>query len=54
MNESAMNGLSLEWLENFANQIRAEEREECAKVCEGLPFLTAEQCATAIRMRGEK
>ncbi|MFZ9627329.1 MAG: hypothetical protein ACO3AD_18885, partial [Burkholderiaceae bacterium] len=24
------------------------EREACAKVCDDLPFLTAEQCATAI------
>ena len=29
------------------------EREACAKVCDALPFLNADQCATAIRMRGE-
>ena len=30
-----------------------EEREACAKVCDEFPFFTAEQCATAIRMRCE-
>lgn len=30
------------------------EREACAQVCDALPFLNADQCATAIRMRGEK
>lgn len=29
------------------------EREACAQVCDALPFLTAEQCATAIRMRND-
>jgi hypothetical protein len=29
------------------------EREACAQVCDDLPFLTAEQCSTAIRMRGD-
>ena len=38
---------------DFAAQVVAAEREACAKVCDALPFLTAEQCATAIRMRGE-
>ena len=38
----------------FAALVAAAEREACAKVCDALPFLTAEQCATAIRARGEE
>lgn len=34
--------------------VAAAEREACAKVCDAFPFLNADQCATAIRMRGEK
>lgn len=49
-----------EELEQFAELIRADEREACAKVCESL-FDTnddscneAEQCAEAIRARSNK
>ena len=53
-------------LEHFAKLVAAKEREECAKVCEGMPLewqaqpqfarielLTARDCAAAIRARGE-
>ena len=43
-----------EGIVKFVKLIAAAEREACAKVCEGLSHLTAEQCATAIRMRGER
>ena len=39
---------------DFAACIAEAEREACAKVCDALPFLNADQCATAIRMRGEE
>ena len=51
------------FLERFANLVAAKEREACAKVCEELkPFgfelelqrATADDCATAIRARGEQ
>ena len=44
----------------FAELVRADEREECAKVCEQLGMATNgmnernHECATAIRARGEK
>ena len=47
-------------LERFAALIRADEREACAKVCEALFDMEddscseAEQCAAAIRARGNK
>ena len=45
-------------LERFAALVRADEREECAKVCEDLGMATNgmyernHECATAIRARG--
>jgi len=53
---------ALKWeqaLTNFAKLVAAKEREACAKVCESLFDLEddtcdeAEQCAAAIRARGE-
>ena len=52
-------------VEKFAELVRADEREACAKVCEELiehaenlghngVLLAAYSCATAIRARGEK
>ncbi len=44
----------------FAELVRADEREECAKVCEQLGMASNgmnernHECATAIRSRGEK
>jgi hypothetical protein len=42
--------------EKFAELVRADEREACAKVCEewGAWNNTAQDCAQAIRLRGEK
>ena len=49
-----------EELQRFAALVAAAEREECAKVCDsvviehpGRADLTADQCAAAIRARGE-
>lgn len=43
-------------LEGFAKLVAAAEREECAKVCEetddGTPYNLTEECAAAIRARG--
>ena len=43
-------------LERFAELVRADEREACAKVCEGevgvWPSLGPRHCAAAIRARG--
>ena len=47
-------------LERFAALVRADEREECAKVCENIyegdeacgDWPSPEQCAAAIRARG--
>ena len=48
-------------LTRFAALVAAAEREECAKVCDsvviehpGRADLTADQCAAAIRARGEE
>jgi hypothetical protein len=51
------------WLEAFAALVAAEEREECAKVCDDLNFIdngtpagtraTNRHCAAAIRTRGQ-
>ncbi len=42
-------------IERFAALVAAHEREECAKVCDGIdPFGGgARKCAAAIRARGE-
>ncbi len=65
--EAGMSGLQegglLQNFETFANLVAAAEREQCAKVCESVkPFgpqlalqkATIEDCAAAIRERGEK
>jgi hypothetical protein len=47
-------------VEKFAELVRADEREACAKVCEQLGMATNginernHECAAAIRARGEK
>ena len=47
-------------VEKFAELVRADEREECAKVCEQLGMASNgmnernHECATAIRSRGEE
>ena len=54
---SGMQGLFLESLQEFADLVRADEREACAKVCEHEWSNAAErefgeECAAAIRARG--
>lgn len=44
----------LAFLERFAEAVAAEEREECAKVCDGWLHADGDRCAEAIRARGEK
>jgi hypothetical protein len=50
--------IGLEYAEAFAKLVAAKEREECAKVCketdDGTPYNLAEECAAAIRARGQK
>jgi hypothetical protein len=41
-------------LERFAALVAAAEREACAKVCDGWLHADGDQCAAAIRARGEK
>jgi len=48
-----------EWLETFAEQVAAKEREACAKVCDARYMgdnsredMEAKRCAKAIRARG--
>ena len=43
-------------LEAFANLVAAQEREACARVCEGdgVRQVTGDECAVAIRARGER
>ena len=49
-----------EWLDHKLKQVRLEEREACAKVCEDIDTeyegedVLATWCAAAIRARGEK
>jgi len=47
---------TVEILKAFEALVRADEREACAKVCEewGAWNNTAQDCAQAIRLRGEK
>ena len=44
-----------EALERFAEQVRAEEREACAGLCDRFAnrMMSAEECADAIRARGQ-
>jgi hypothetical protein len=48
---------ALKIFETFATQVAEAEREACAKVCEetddGTPYNLAEECAAAIRARGQ-
>ena len=47
---------NLDNLEHFANLVAAQEREACARVCEGdgVRQVTGDECAVAIRARCEK
>ena len=44
---------NLENLERFAALVAAAEREACAKVCDGWMHANGNDCAEAIRARGE-
>jgi len=46
-------GWNTDSLERFAELVRQEEREACAKLCEDLSvdYATAERCADSIRAR---
>jgi len=49
------NGLTLHGdIEHFAELVRANEREACAKVADGWPDYDVEGLAEAIRARGEQ
>jgi hypothetical protein len=54
---SNRDGLYAQALEAFAELVAEKEREACAKVCEetndGTPYNLAEECAIAIRARGQ-
>lgn len=39
-------------LYRFANLVAAAEREACAKICDGWTHADGDQCAEAIRARG--
>jgi hypothetical protein len=44
---------NLENLERFAALVAAAEREACAKACDGWMHANGNDCAAAIRARGE-
>lgn len=44
----------VEELERFAAFVAAAEREACAKVCDGWLHADGDQCAAAIRARGNE
>lgn len=44
----------VEELERFAALVAAKEREACAKVCDGWLHADGDQCAAAIRARGNE
>ena len=45
---------NLENLERFAALVAAAEREACAKACDGWMHANGNDCAAAIRARGEQ
>ncbi len=46
--------LAAQFLERFAELVRADEREACAKVCDDLhPGLATKRAAEIIRARGQ-
>jgi len=42
-----------EYLHQFADRVRAEEREACLKLCDEKQHYFGYQCAEAIRARGQ-
>jgi hypothetical protein len=52
--EAYVNGmLPFEQREKFARLVAAAEREACAKACDGWMHANGNDCAAAIRARGE-
>jgi len=39
---------------NFAKLVAEKEREECAKLCDGWSHANGDDCAEAIRARGQE
>ena len=50
---SLLHAVELQRLETFAALVAAAEREACAKVCDGWTHANGDDCAEAIRARGE-
>jgi len=50
---SLLHAVELQRLETFAALVAAAEREACAKVCDGWMHANGNDCAAAIRARGE-
>ena len=50
---SLLHAVELQRLETFAALVAAAEREACAKVCDGWMHANGNDCAEAIRARGE-
>ena len=47
-----LSGYESELFQRFAALVAAAEREACAKVCDGWTHADGDQCAAAIRARG--
>ena len=47
-------GWNTDLLERFAEILRQDEREACAKLCDGWTQADGDACAKDIRARGEK
>ncbi|CAB4134730.1 hypothetical protein UFOVP274_53 [uncultured Caudovirales phage] len=47
-----LSGYESELFQRFAVLVAAAEREACAKVCDGWTHADGDQCAAAIRARG--
>ena len=50
---SLLHAVELQRLETFAALVAAAEREACAKACDGWMHANGNDCAEAIRARGE-
>jgi len=53
-NPVSYTGANLELFERFAALVAANEREACAKLCDGWTHADGDRCAAAIRARGEQ
>ena len=50
---SLLHAVEVQRLETFAALVAAAEREACAKACDGWMHANGNDCAAAIRARGE-